>query len=135
MVGFAFCVPLRSTAGPGPSQLKINLGHPPQFKMTTLIRLNLRTNEKRVVIDLTGDDEVESDTQMITCDDLFPPALDGKTEYRVEHILDCWQPDEEVEEFQYLVKWFGYPVSEATWEWERDLTDCQEAIQDFHARN
>jgi hypothetical protein len=72
---------------------------------------------------------------MITCDDLHPPALDGKNEYRVEQILECWQPDEDVKEFQYLVKWFGYPKSEATWEWESNLSESDRAILDFHARN
>lgn len=84
------------------------------------------------VIDPTQDEYVESSAESITCDDLFPPAVDGKSEYRVEKILDCYQPDEHEYNFQYLVKWFGYPLSEATWEWECNLSNCTMAIVDFH---
>lgn len=40
----------------------------------------------REVIDLTDASETEIDD--ITCDDLFPPPVDGDSQYRVEHILD-----------------------------------------------
>ena len=83
------------------------------------------------VIDLTGDDD---DCEVITCDDLYPPPCRGD-EYRVERILDVYQPDDEDDvNVQYLVKWFGYPKSEATWEWVSNLSNSKDAIASFHAR-
>ncbi|HEY9845407.1 MAG TPA: chromo domain-containing protein, partial [Candidatus Caenarcaniphilales bacterium] len=35
---------------------------------------------------------------------------------------------------QYLVKWKGYPDSENTWHYEKDLTSCQELIEEFHRK-
>ena len=43
------------------------------------------------VTDPTQHEYAESYADPITCDDLFPPAVDG--EYRVERMLDCYQPD------------------------------------------
>jgi hypothetical protein len=102
--------------------------------MTSLLRFNKRSLRVTEVIDLTQDDPISSDVGAIACDDLFPPALDGQSEYRVEQILECWQPDEEVQEFQFLVKWFGYPVSQATWEWEENLSNSRDAIAAFRQR-
>jgi len=97
--------------------------------MSNCIRINMQTMKATEVIDLTGDDDVE----MFTCDDLYPSA-DDNGEHRGEQILDVYQPDDAVDEFQYLVKWFGYPKSEATWEWECNLTNCSQALAAFHAR-
>jgi hypothetical protein len=70
-----------------------------------------------------------------SCDDLFPPPVDGDCVYRVEKILDVWQPDEdEPARLQYLVKWFGYPLSAATWQWEWELSEARDAINDFLQR-
>jgi Chromo (CHRromatin Organisation MOdifier) domain len=32
---------------------------------------------------------------------------------------------------QYLVKWLGWPLSESTWEYEKQLTHCDSALKDF----
>lgn len=89
----------------------------------------------KLAIDSTTGSTPQPDCDMVDvcCDDLYPPPVDGDSEYRVERILDVWQPDENVNTFQYLVKWFGYPVSESTWEWEWNLYNCREALTIFHA--
>ena len=103
--------------------------------MSNLIRVQrVRPNELNAVdvIDLTADDDMDCEMEDITCDDLFPPAVDGESEYRVERILNCWQMNETSTHY-YLVKWFGYPLSDATWENETALTNCQETVDAWHA--
>jgi Chromo (CHRromatin Organisation MOdifier) domain len=34
--------------------------------------------------------------------------------------------------YQYLVKWLGWPLSESTWEDEKQLTHCNSALKNFH---
>ena len=46
-------------------------------------------------------------------------------EYEVEEILQ--QRGQ-----QYLVKWKGYFTSKNTWESRQNLTNCQQALRDFH---
>jgi Chromo (CHRromatin Organisation MOdifier) domain len=33
---------------------------------------------------------------------------------------------------QYLVKWVSWPLSESTWEDEKQLTHCDSALKHFH---
>jgi Chromo (CHRromatin Organisation MOdifier) domain len=33
---------------------------------------------------------------------------------------------------QYLVKWLGRPLSESTWEDEKQLTHCDSALKHYH---
>ena len=62
-----------------------------------------------------------------------PIEVEGHDEYELERILDSrvhrgW--------VQYLVKWKGYDISEATWEPLTHLRDhAQEAIKDFHVEH
>jgi hypothetical protein len=42
-------------------------------------------------------------------------------EYKIEEILDERQVRNQK---QYLVKWFGYPSSENTWESTKNLRNC-----------
>src|SRR5690606_31990455 len=63
-----------------------------------------------------------------------PPTvtIDGEEEYEVEEILDSRKYKRSG---QYLVKWLGYNVSEATWESTKDVTHCQDALSKFHRDN
>lgn len=88
-----------------------------------------------VDIDLTGDDSdaetvsVNDDQQSFACDDLFPPPVDAEENiYRVERILDIKST---AAGRVYCVKWFGYPISDATWEHERDMIACEDAVLEF----
>lgn len=76
------------------------------------------------VIDLTYSD-TEDD---FTCDDLFPPAVEDG-EYRVERILEVRGRVRGARLF--LVKWFGYPYDECTWEPESNLSGCEDALALF----
>jgi hypothetical protein len=42
-----------------------------------------------------------------------PDILDGEEVYNVETILKHWRREKS---YQYLIKWEGYPISEASWE-------------------
>ena len=58
-----------------------------------------------------------------------PMEVEGHDEYEVEKILDSrvyrgW--------VQYLVKWAGYDVSDATWEPVRNVRHAQELLNEFH---
>jgi hypothetical protein len=35
---------------------------------------------------------------------------------------------------EYLVAWKGYPITEATWEFMANLTNCHSTINDYHSR-
>ena len=48
--------------------------------------------------------------------------------YEVEHILD---QQGEGPTARYLIKWKGYPESEATWEPYSNLVNCAQALRDF----
>src|ERR1700733_4160135 len=52
-------------------------------------------------------------------------------EWTVESILNQRQRGRQL---QYLVKWQGYPIEEATWEPEAHLTNATELIQEFQER-
>ncbi len=86
-------------------------------------------------IDLTHD---EDDLSQVSfgCEDLFPPPVltteEGDAYYRVERILSM---ERKAEGNFYLVKWFGYPLEDATIEAESKLmVDCMEALVDFHRK-
>ena len=87
-------------------------------------------------IDLTIDDDVDDMIDDITCDDLHPPATeitaDGDEYFRVERILKVERTGAGV---FYYVKWFGYPVSEASWVHETEATDCDDAIAEFRRKH
>jgi len=55
---------------------------------------------------------------------------DGAEQYEVESILARRGSGTRS---QYLVKWLGYPVWEATWEKSSSLTEAKEAVQDFES--
>ena len=59
-----------------------------------------------------------------------PIIINDEAEYEVELILDKrtfrGKP-------QYLVKWFGYPLYNATWEPMTNLQHCRGKIQEFEA--
>jgi Chromo (CHRromatin Organisation MOdifier) domain len=57
-----------------------------------------------------------------------PPADEETGEFEVERILDKRKKYNRVE---YLVKWLGYALQDATWEPARELTNCLEKIKDF----
>jgi len=62
-----------------------------------------------------------------------PPVIineneDEYDEYEVESILDM--KTKHKKKF-YLVKWKGYPLHDATWEPENNLTNCHKALQKF----
>ena len=86
----------------------------------------------RTVIDLTGDDsdvETVNDDESFACDDLLPPPVDAENNtYRVERILSIRNT---AAGRLYHVKWFGYPLSDATWVHERDIIDCEDAILNY----
>ena len=91
----------------------------------------------RVIIDLTNDSDVEVDDcdceyVEIRDDTLRPPPPDMSLPnvYTVERILATRLT---AAGRVYLVKWFGYPVAEATWEHERGL-DCEDALERFRQR-
>jgi hypothetical protein len=53
-------------------------------------------------------------------------------EFEVERIIGKKNTPKGVE---YQVKWKGYPMSECTWEPERNLTTCKEMIDEYKKRN
>ena len=89
-------------------------------------------------IDLTGESDseidieyVENDYEEIRDDTLRPPPPNTKRpcEYRVERILNTKLS---AAGRLYMVKWFGYPVAEATWVAERNM-QCDEALEYFNS--
>jgi hypothetical protein len=49
----------------------------------------------------------------------IPDILDGEEVYNMEIILKHWRG----QSYQYLIKWEGYPISEASWEPEAAFPD------------
>lgn len=66
-------------------------------------------------------------------EDMRPPAIvseSGNEEYEVERILAKRGTGQRCE---YLVKWKGYPIWEATWERKSQLRSAREAVREFEA--
>ena len=75
-----------------------------------------------------------------------PITVNGELEYEVERVLDHrdkttssqkgahGQRQKRVKR-EYLVKWLGYGIHEATWEKESNMANAQEAIQDYWAQH
>jgi len=63
-----------------------------------------------------------------------PPEIknDDGSEWLVEQVLNSRMHRSKL---QYLVKWEGYPASEATWEPEGNLQNASQLVQDFHRKN
>ena len=55
----------------------------------------------------------------------------GEAEYEVEKILDSRQCRSKR---QFLIKWKGFPIEEASWEPESNLVGCPTLLADFFAR-
>ena len=52
----------------------------------------------------------------------------GDRIYRVESIVGIARTTAGL---KYRVKWFGYPLAQATWEPESEMGDCWEAVAAF----
>lgn len=64
-----------------------------------------------------------------------PELVDGEEEWEVETILNARLRNyRNQRKKEYLIKWKGYPLQEATWESAANLKNAQEAIQEFEAR-
>ena len=65
-----------------------------------------------------------------------PPAaipVDGFDEFEVEEILDVRRYGRHKTK-QYLVKWAGYPLQDATWEPVGNLKNCKEILKRFESQ-
>jgi len=60
-----------------------------------------------------------------------PPIIKNDEEYEVEKILD---KRKHYGKIQYLIKWKGYPLSEASWEPENNL-NCPDLLEEFNKNN
>src|SRR5690606_22212287 len=60
-----------------------------------------------------------------------PIEIDNDEEWEVEEILDSFVKRRKL---YYVVKWKGYPESEATPEPPENLRHCQDLVANFHAR-
>jgi hypothetical protein len=60
-----------------------------------------------------------------------PIIIDNEEEYEVEKILD---KRKHYGKTQYLIKWKGYPLSEASWEPEENL-NCPKLLKEFNKNN
>jgi len=60
-----------------------------------------------------------------------PVIVDNEEEFEVEEILDKRRHYGKI---QYLIKWKGYPLSEASWEPETNL-NCPELLKQFNNKN
>ena len=65
----------------------------------------------------------------------FRPPADDQGEFEVEDLLDhrtCRRGS--ASGLEYLVKWKGYSVFEATWEPASNLTNCSEVLSAYRQR-
>jgi hypothetical protein len=60
-----------------------------------------------------------------------PDVIDGTEEYHVEAILDH---DGESRRRKFLVKWFGYPTSEASWEPRSNLRHAPDIVHAYESK-
>ena len=59
-------------------------------------------------------------------------VVDGEEEYEVEEIVAKRNIKVGRNTYtQYLVKWLGYPMTEATWKSSEELVHASEVIEDF----
>ena len=58
--------------------------------------------------------------------------MEPPEEYEVKEIIGSRTRHNEQE---YLIKWEGYDSSENTWELIKNLTNCQQLIEDYHQEN
>ena len=59
-------------------------------------------------------------------------ANPGEAKFEVEAILDTRLS---CKKRQFLIKWKGYPIKDASWEPELNLNGCPELLADFHSRH
>ena len=59
-----------------------------------------------------------------------PDIIEGEEEYEVETIIRH-QPGHGNRHCKFLVKWKGYPRSEATWEPMTNLANAQQRVQEY----
>jgi hypothetical protein len=60
-----------------------------------------------------------------------PDLLEGEEVYEVDHII---RHRRRGRGYQYLVKWMGYPISEATWEPESAFSDDGDVLTQYKTR-
>ena len=60
-----------------------------------------------------------------------PETVDDEPEYEVEQIIRHRGAGRSI---QYLVLWKGYPPHDATWEPERNLTNCPDVLAEYRRR-
>lgn len=68
----------------------------------------------------------------------LPPVVtpEGEEEWEVEEVVGWrWKNKRLKTNYQYKVKWKGYPASEDSWQPVENLTNCSEMVEAFHARN
>ena len=71
----------------------------------------------------------DASTERATLPPLPVIMQDGEEEFEVESIISHRR---QRGKSQYLVKWLGWPLSESTWEDEKQLTHCDSALKHFH---
>ena len=65
----------------------------------------------------------------------FQPPADDQGEFEVENLLDHrTRRHGSASGLEYLVKWKGYSVFEATWEPASNLTNCSEVWSAYRQR-
>ena len=57
-----------------------------------------------------------------------PDLIEGEEEYEVEAITNHKKWDRE---YQYLVKWKGYPISDNIWKPPNNLKNAREILNDY----
>jgi hypothetical protein len=71
----------------------------------------------------------DANTERATLPPLPVVMQDGEVEFEVESIISHRR---QCGKSQYLVKWLFWPLSESTWEDEKQLTHCDSALKHFH---
>jgi Chromo (CHRromatin Organisation MOdifier) domain len=62
-----------------------------------------------------------------------PPEIEeGEEVYEVEQIL---KQRKQGQGYEYLVKWAGYPITEASWEPKSNLTGAMETLQEYQEQH
>ena len=63
-----------------------------------------------------------------------PEIVGEDEEFEIEEILDI-RYEHKSKQYQYLIKWVGYPPEENTWQPLKDLTNSAETIEAYHKEN